>query len=555
MSKLTTVLPSWLFAPARTLSVVGILLGTLFFAASLTPSLLPRAPLMQGVLSGCSFAAGYGIGVFSRWLWTYMGFRLPNARFRTNITWLAGAACAVIVLIFLWREAEWQNSVRTLMGLEPVHSAQPLTVGTIALAVFAVLIVVARLFALTFRLLSRWLERYVPRRVSRVIGIFLAVGLFWSIVDGVLFRFGLRVADSSFQQFDELMESGVEKPTDPLSTGSAASLINWDEMGRAGREFISTGPTKEEMDAYFGAETLEPIRVFVGLNSAGTAEERAKLALDELKRVGAFERSLLVIATPTGTGWMDPAATDTLDYLHRGDVATVAVQYSYLTSWLSLLVEPGYGAETARALFKEVYEHWTHLPHDSRPKLYVYGLSLGALNSSLSSDVYDIIGDPYQGALWAGPPFNTPSWRAATAGRNPGSPAWLPRFRDGSVIRFTDQHNALEIPGAEWGPMRIIYLQYASDPVTFFDPQSFYRQPAWMYDPRGADVTPELRWFPIVTFLQLLLDMAAATTAPIGYGHLYSPVHYIDAWAALTDPEGWDAESIAKLKADFAARF
>ena len=98
-----------------------------------------------------------------------------------------------------------------------------------------------------------------------------------------------------------------------------------------------------------------------GLNSAETAEERAALALAEMQRTGAFDRSLLVIATPTGTGWVDPAAMLPLEIMHGGDVASVSVQYSYLPSWLSLLVQPEYGEETADAVFRAVYGHWRSL--------------------------------------------------------------------------------------------------------------------------------------------------------------------------------------------------
>lgn len=50
----------------------GLVLGALFFSASLTPTLLPRNFLTQGVLSGSALAAGYGIGVFGGWLWAYL---------------------------------------------------------------------------------------------------------------------------------------------------------------------------------------------------------------------------------------------------------------------------------------------------------------------------------------------------------------------------------------------------------------------------------------------------------------------------------------------------
>jgi uncharacterized membrane protein len=296
------------------------------------------------------------------------------------------------------------------------------------------------------------------------------------------------------------------------------------------------------------------VRVYAGLNSAHTATERAQLALEELKRSGGFDRSVLIVIVPTGTGWVDPEALDTVEYLHNGDVASVAVQYSYLSSWLSLLVEPNYGVETGRALFEAVYGYWTTLPKASRPKLYLHGLSLGALNSQKSSDLYDVLADPFQGALWSGPPFASPTWRMATNGRQAGTPAWLPRFRDSSVIRFANQYTTADIPGATWGPMRIVYLQYASDPVAFFEPSALYRRPQWMNQPRGQDVSSSLRWFPVVTALQLALDVAAATTAPMGYGHVYAPEHYIDAWMQVTAPQGWSADDIDRLKAFFRKR-
>ncbi|HXV30619.1 MAG TPA: alpha/beta-hydrolase family protein, partial [Sinorhizobium sp.] len=174
-----------------------------------------------------------------------------------------------------------------------------------------------------------------------------------------------------------------------------------------------------------------------------------------------------------------------------------------------------------------------------------------AMNSQGSVDLFDVISDPFQGALWSGPPFQSGIWRSLTADRVAGSPAWLPRYRDSSVIRFTSQQNALDIPGAHWGAMRIVYLQYASDPVTFFDPHAFYREPEWMKAPRGPDVSPALSWFPVVTGLQLLADMALATTSPIGYGHVYAPEHYIDAWMAVLDPPGVTSSDVARLKAQF----
>lgn len=538
----------------RSFSTAGLLVGTLFFAASFTPSLIPRAYLVQGVLAGVAFGAGYGIGVFFAWLWSYLELPEPENRVVNWVRRAAALLCAGIALLFLWRASEWQNSIRTPMEMEPVDSVYPFSVASIALITFVLFLLVARLFQLTLRLISGRLRRYLPRRVANVVGVTAALVLFASLANGVLLRYALHVADSSYRALDELIEADTARPADPAKTGSSASLLEWDELGRMGREFIALGPSAGQIGELLGRKALEPIRVYAGLNSAETPQARAELALAELKRVRGFDRSVLVVITPTGTGWVDPEAMDALEYLQGGDVASVAIQYSYLASWLSLLVEPGYGGEASRALFHEVYDYWTTLPKDRRPRLYLYGLSLGAMNSERSSELFEVLGDPYQGALWSGPPFSSSIWRSITDRRNEGSPFWLPRFRDGSYVRFTSQRNALAIPGAHWGPMRIVYLQYASDSVTFFDPLSFYRAPEWMARPRGPDVSPDLRWYPVVSFLQQLVDIATATTVPIGHGHVYAARHYIDAWLEVMDIKGWSEAEIERLKAHFERR-
>jgi uncharacterized membrane protein len=327
-------------------------------------------------------------------------------------------------------------------------------------------------------------------------------------------------------------------------------LVPWDKLGRAGREFITTGPTRENISAFSGKPALSPIRVYAGLRSAKTQEARARLALEELKRVGGFERSVLIVVTPTGSGWIDPAALNSVEYLHDGDVASVALQYSYLASWLYLLVDPGYGADAARALFKEIYGYWITLPKERRPRLYLHGISLGAVNSEQSTGLMERRGYTFDGALWSGPPYSSRLWRWLTDHRNPGSPVWLPRFRDGSFVRFMNQYGEAtkpQGPNAAWGRMRIVYLQYASDPVTFFDYRSFYRKPDWMRPPRGPDVSPQLHWYPVITLFQLMLDMFMATSAPIGYGHVYAPAHYIDAWIEVTGVRNWSPEEIQRL--------
>ena len=121
-------------------------------------------------------------------------------------------------------------------------------------------------------------------------------------------------------------------------------------------------------------------------------------------------------------------------------------------------------------------------------------------------------------------------------------------------MRFMNQHGGLEVGDADWGPFRIAFLQYASDPMTFFSVESLYREPEWMRDPRGPDVSQALRWYPVVTMLKLAADMAVAQIAPPGYGHDVAAEHYIDAWLALMEPPRWSQDDVRRLKALYASR-
>ncbi len=528
-------------------SFVGLVFATLLFAGSLSPSLLPRHYLVQGLLSGLSAAVGYGIGVFFVWLWQYLEMPAPGVRLQSAAKRVLVVGVAIIAISFLWRAAVWQNSIRTLMEMQPVATAYPFRVAVITLFSGLLLIVGGRLLGGCWDYFANKFRRLLPRRVANVLSVIVVGTLVVFLANGVLAKAALRIADAASLRMDGLIDEGVEQPTEPLATGSKQSLISWNSIGRQGKAFIALGPTQETITKFWKQEAIRPLRVYVGLGSKDTLEERAKLALAELKRVGAFERSLLVVATPTGTGWLDPGAVDTLEYLHAGDTAIVSLQYSYLPSWITIMVDPNRSRVAARHLFNEVYSYWRTLPKDGRPKLYLHGLSLGSLGSEASAELITIFEDPIHGALWSGPPFPSTNWSAITRERNSDSTAWLPRLRDGRMIRFTGRENSLDQDGAEWGPIRIVYLQHASDPMIFFSPSLFFHRPDWLIGQRGPDVSPYLEWYPVVTFLQVAFDLPMATSIPIGYGHNYSPAGYMNAWIEVTDVDSWSKSDSKRL--------
>ena len=522
---------------------LGLLLGALAFIGALTPSLIPRSALLQGLLSGACFSCGYALGVLLTAIWGLL--LLPRPKSRNLGAWVA--LISLMIMIFgLWQATPWQNALHKAMNLPPIENPRAVIILPVALLVILAFLFLGRLFARAVALISRQLHRVLPRRLALVLGLILAAMLFHFIGSDLLLSRALQSYDNAYRTIDARIPTELSPPSDPLKTGSAASLVSWQGLGAEGRERISNPLDAAKIAQVTERPAMEPLRVYVGLGNGETPEERAALALNEAIRVGAFKRKTLVIATPTGTGWVDPAAMLPLEVLTEGDVATISVQYSYLPSWLALLADLAYGEETARAVFAAIHGYWQKLPQAERPKLYLFGLSLGAMNSDLSADFYDLVDAPHQGALWVGPPFASRRWAEITASRNPDSPQWLPRFRDGSVVRFMNQTDMPEA-ARDWSEMRIIYLQYASDPIVFFSPSTLWREPDWMREPRGPDVSDKLRWMPVVTFLQLAFDVIASFHTAPGHGHAYTARDYLRGWQALLSPEGWDEPGLNRL--------
>lgn len=544
MGKLGTALYHRLTGP---FSAAGLILGALFWAAALTPSLIPRDGLLQGAIGGLCFAAGYALAVAVVALWVWLGLPLLPKLLLKPIRILAAVAALAIMLVAAFKGDGWQDEVRTALDMPPNGGSWPVILILVGFVLIVVLMLAGRVFAALRDFVSAPLRRVLPPRVAVLIAVVAASWVFWSIGNGVLLDALLRGLDSSYRRVDALIPPEEAQPTDPMKAGSEASLVDWEDLGRQGRLRVLSQPSPAEITAITGQPAKDPLQIYVGLNSAETPQERADLALAELKRTDAFSRKFLVIATPTGTGWVDPASMIPLEVMTGGDIASVSVQYSYLPSWLTLFVDPQYGEETAEKVFDTVYGYWRSLPRDQRPRLFLFGLSLGSLNSDLATDAYALLGDPFEGALWVGPPFASRTWNQVTATRLKDSPAWLPQARTPAVFRFFNAGDRSEIAAPGWGPVKIAYLQYPSDAITFFETGMWRKEPDWMKAPRGAGVSPALTWYPGVSFIQLAFDMMTATTVPKGRGHVYAARDYGAGWRALIRPENFGDAEMQKL--------
>lgn len=531
------------------LSVPCLLLGLLFFSASLTPSLIPRGAAVQGILGGLVMAIGYLIGQIVALLWRAADLPILEGRPAKVLMVTLSIPTVAFFLWVLGSSLTWQNDIRQKMGMESADALQVATILLIAVVTFAIAYALGRLVASLFRLIRAWFYRIMPPRRANVFG-FVAVVLILLVVtrDGIFDRV-VTGLDESYEAAQELFQDAPPPPEDPRMTGSVESLIDWAAMGIYGREFITTGPDAEDIADFTGRPALDPIRVYVGRANGDTPLERAELALAELIRQGAFEREVLIVASPTGTGWIDPGMQDPVEYMHDGDIATVVAQYSYLQSPLALILETRTGLEQATALQDVVHGYWRTLPKNARPRFYVNGLSLGAWSSMHATNMFRLLDDPIDGAYWVGPPFSSNFWNYVQNQRNEGTPWVLPTIGDGSLIRYAS-HTANGSEGAsDWGQMRIMFLQYSSDPVVFYDPYSLWRAPPWMNDPPAADVSDNLIFMPIVTQFQLALDLALSFGAPPGYGHAYYSQDYIAPWVQITAPEVWSPEDTNRLKA------
>ncbi|MFP7674580.1 alpha/beta hydrolase [Marivita sp. S0852] len=527
----------------------SFLLGALFFAAALTPSLIPRGPEVQGVLGGLVLAIGYLTGRIIALIWRAADMPVLQGRLAQTLTIGAGVLVAALFVWTITSSLTWQNDLRGKMGMEPADGLHIATILAVALVTFALAFTLGALVAVLFRWVRKRLLRVMPERRANVLGVLLVAVLLLIVTrDGILDRV-VAGLDASYEAAQNLFDNAPPPPTDPAKTGSAASLVDWAAMGKPGRDFITTGPDAAAIAAFTGQPALEPIRVYVGRANGDTPEERAELALAELQRQGAFDRKVLIVTSPTGTGWMDPGSHDPVEYMHGGDIATVGSQYSFLQSPLALIFETETGLEQATATLEVVHEYWKTLPPDNRPRLYAHGLSLGAWSSMYATNLFRLVGDPIDGAFWVGPPFPSGFWNYVQTTRAEGSPWVLPTIGDGSLVRYASKVADASQAEADWGGMRIVFLQYSSDPIVFYDPASLWRAPPWMNDPPAADASEHLRFVPIVTQFQLALDMALAFGAPPGHGHAYHAQDYIAPWVQVTAPEGWTEADTARLKA------
>ncbi|WP_328940626.1 alpha/beta-hydrolase family protein [Streptomyces sp. NBC_00250] len=522
--------------------------GALILAClSFTPSLLPRGGVLQGLICGISAAIGYGFGVTAAYIWRAFADR--EARSASRTSWRVLIICAIVLFGLSFGFGQyWQHEIRRLMDVTDYNVLTTVACPFVAAVVFWLLLLAARGLRRLYRWLARLLRRWIGPRAARVVGWVVVAGLTWAVVSGVLLAGFVNATNEAFSVRDTETPEGVHQPTSTLRSGGPGSLVPWDSLGRQGRAFTGSGPSAADIGTFTHRPALEPVRAYAGLETTDDTESRAERAVADLQRAGGFQRANLLVTTTTGSGWVDPAAVDSFEYLGDGDAATVAMQYSYLPSWLSYLVDQSKAREAGRELFDAVYDVWSKLPADERPRLFVAGESLGSFGGETAfSGEYDLR-NRTAGTLFAGPPnFNT-LFREFSDHRDAGSPEIEPVYREGRTVRFTDDPTTGILPkGEPWNGTRVLYLMHPSDPIVWWSPQLALSEPDWIGEAPGGDVLDEMVWIPFVTFWQVTADLPFSTGVPDGHGHTYKAA-YVDGWNAVMRPSGFTPQDLDRLR-------
>lgn len=579
----------------------GLVLGSWAIARSFGPSLMPRATAHQALVSGASAATGFAVGnatygivgreleldeqlpAFAVTAAVGLATRaalpsdseLPQATLRTIGEGLAAGSIACLAVSLVRRSSRPGVTAAAVASLgsaaaavtmtksikdqlarrEEVDPAPPRPLPAVAQSASIAGILAGAVNG--YRRSGRAAVQMMRRRfglspdVSRVVG---RAGntMVWGAVIAAFADTFVR----GMELYDRVMDPGYDTPPDtPARSAGPGSAISFSRTGRQGRRFILEVPSTDDIAAVMGEPAVaEPVRVFVGYDAAKTAEDRVQLALEELDRTGAYDRDLLIVGSPAGTGVTNSVPFETADYLLRGNSAGVSVQYERLPSLLCLH-RTGVGGHHHRLLLEGIRDELARRDGARRPRVVIYGESLGAWsgqNAFLHRGITGLDDLGIDRALWVGTPYYS-GWLRKTVEEGDVEP--------GTVIEIPSVLPLRSLPQEERDRLRVVLLTHHNDPIRKLDLDLLVRRPSWLGEERPPTVSPHQRFTPIITGLQTIVDTANATNPVPGVfratGHDYRldlPAVTMEAYRLpRPSPEQWE-RLMEKLQADEAAR-
>lgn len=298
----------------------------------------------------------------------------------------------------------------------------------------------------------------------------------------------------------------LQKPDSSFVSGSKTSLVSWRTLSVQGRRYVSGATTAADIKQVMGTRTAqEPIRVFVGLDSAPSEQARVDKAIEELERTGAFQRQTIMLISPTGTGYVNYVAVESAEYMSHGNIASVALQYSKRPSPMSLDRVPE-GRGQFKMLLKAITRRLEKIPKTKRPQLVIFGESLGAWTSQDSFIDQGTDGLRYAGidkALWIGSPYGS-KWKTQVL-YHQNRPDVEPEL----VGNFNSIADVELMPATARKKLRYVMITHDNDAVALFGASLLYQKPDWLTDPakRSQTVSKQQYYTSPGTFMLTLMDM------------------------------------------------
>ncbi len=508
------------------------------YAASYTPSLLPRPWYFQGLIAGIGAMGGYQSAVVGSAVLNQIarlsGLKVninPSLKMVGRIGASAIAIAGVVAVPLL--SIKWQRRAAKLVNQKGPDVKWALGSAAAASAVFWLLLGQYRAIMAMINYLTRHFnQKYSWRLAARLSATAITLATILVILDQVILRGVVGVATTASAAVDLRTPPNVEQPQTPLHSGSPWSLEPWDTLGLQGKRFTCAGARAERIASVMGVSGMQPIRAYASLNGR-SIEENVDAVLAELDRMSAWERKNFLVVTTTGRGNVNEWAASAFEYLTLGDCAIIAMQYSGLPSAVTMVSSKQVPVHASRLLFEAIEARIAKLPVEGRPKLFVNGESLGAFGSN---GIFDSPADMMArcaGGLWTGCPNFTPILRQLLASRDPGSSSVEPVIDNGRHFRFAADPSA-SVPGGEsWQEPRFLYLQNVTDPVVYWTPRLLWERPDWVDDAPTGSTMAAMRYFPFTTFWQISADMPVCRFVEAGYGHKYHARQTVPGWVRV----------------------